>query len=154
MHQAEKGNQWFFGMKAHIGVDKRTKLIHSAVATAANVHDGQVLEDLLHGEETPVWGDSAYAGQRDVIHHHAPGVRDFTQRKAHRHRPLYDEDQARNRNKSRTRAKGEHPLLIPKRICGFTKVPYRGLHKISNPLFVACALVNLYMVRRRLLLVT
>ncbi len=58
MHQARKGNQWYFGMKAHTGVDSKTKMIHSVVATAANVHDSQVLEDLLHGEETRVWGDS------------------------------------------------------------------------------------------------
>ena len=61
MHQTKKGNQWYFGMKAHIGVDSRTKLIHSVVATAANVHDSRILPDLLHGEETRVWGDSAYA---------------------------------------------------------------------------------------------
>ena len=54
MHQTRKGNQWYFGMKAHIGVDSRSKLIHSVVATSANVHDSQVLEDLLHGEETRV----------------------------------------------------------------------------------------------------
>ena len=63
MHQTRKGKQWYFGMKAHIGVDSRSKLIHSVVATAANVHDSQVLDDLLHGEETRVWGDSAYSGQ-------------------------------------------------------------------------------------------
>jgi IS5 family transposase len=62
MHQTKKGNQWHFGMKAHIGVDSRSKLIHSVVATAANVHDSQVLGDLLHGAETRVWGDSAYTG--------------------------------------------------------------------------------------------
>jgi len=60
MHQTKKGNQWYFGMKAHIGVDSQTKLIHSVAATAANVHDSQVLPELLHGQETRVWGDSAY----------------------------------------------------------------------------------------------
>jgi IS5 family transposase len=154
MRQTKKGNQWYFGMKLHVGVDSRTKLIHSAVATAANVHDSQVLGDLLHGEETTVWGDSAYTGQRDTIHRHAPQARDFTQRKAHRHRPLSDKDRARNRNKSKVRARGEHPLLILKRIFGFTKVRYRGLHKNANRLFVTCGLVNLYRVRRRLLLAT
>ena len=57
MHQTKKGNQWYFGMKAHIGVDSKTKLIHSVVATAANVADSTILPDLLHGEETRVWGD-------------------------------------------------------------------------------------------------
>ncbi len=59
MHQTRKGNQWYFGMKAHVGVDSKTKLIHSVAATAANVHDSQLLGDLLHGDETRVWGDSA-----------------------------------------------------------------------------------------------
>jgi len=154
MRQTKKGNQWYFGMKLHVGVDSKLKLIHSAVATAANVHDSQVLGDLLHGEESTVWGDAAYTGQRETIRRHAPQARDFTQRKAHRHRPLSDEDRARNRNKSKIRAKGEHPFLILKKIFGFTKVRYRGLHKNANRLFVACGLVNLYVVRRRLLLVT
>ena len=72
MHQTRKGNQWYFGMKAHIGVDSKTKMIHSVVATAANVHDSQVLEDLLHGEETRLWGDSAYAGQKQVLRENPP----------------------------------------------------------------------------------
>ncbi len=78
MHQTRKGSQWYFGMKAHVGVDSKSKVIHSVVATAANVHDSQVLPDLLHGEETRVWGDSAYWGQREVIRRHAPQARDFT----------------------------------------------------------------------------
>ncbi len=58
MHQTKKGNQWYFGMKAHIGVDSRTKLIHSVAATAANVHDSQVLPELLHGQEPRCGGRS------------------------------------------------------------------------------------------------
>lgn len=81
MHQTKKGNQWYFGVKAHIGVDSKTKIIHSVAATASNVHDSQVLEDLLHGDETRIWGDSAYAGQGDVIQCSAPGAKDFTQAK-------------------------------------------------------------------------
>ena len=72
MHQTKKGNEWYFGMKGHIGVDSQSKLIHSVAATAANVHDSQLLGDLLHGDETRVWGDSAYSGQRDVIVERAP----------------------------------------------------------------------------------
>lgn len=67
MHQTGKGNQWYFGMKAHIGVDSQTKLIHHVVATAANVHDSTMIGDLLHGDETRIWGDSAYAGKKSVI---------------------------------------------------------------------------------------
>jgi IS5 family transposase len=151
MHQTKKGTQWYFGMKAHIGTDSHSKMIHSVVATAANVHDSQVLGELLHGDETRVWGDSAYSGQKEAIRRHAPRGLDFTQRKAHRHRPLSEPERARNRSKSRVRAKGEHPLLVLKQIFGFRKVPYRRLHKNANRLFVACGLVNLFLGRRRLL---
>ena len=151
MHQTRKGNQWYFGMKAHVGVDSRTKMIHSVVATAGNVHDSQVLQDLLHGDETRVWGDSAYAGQGAVIREHAPNAKDFTNQKGLRNRALTDEDAARNRTKSKVRAKVEHPFLILKRVFGFNKVRYRGLDKNATGLFVACALVNLYMARRQLL---
>jgi transposase, IS5 family len=72
MHQTKKGKQWYFGMKAHVGVDSKTKIIHTAVATAANVADSTVLADLLHGEETRVWGDQAYRGQTEVIRECAP----------------------------------------------------------------------------------
>lgn len=151
MHQTKKGNQWYFGMKAHIGVDSKLKLIHSVVATPANVHDSQVLPQLLRGNETRVWGDSAYVGQTEVIRAMAPKARDFTQAKASRHWPLTETERSKNRNKSKVRSKGEHPFLVIKRIFGFAKVCYRGIAKNANRLFVACALANLYMVRRTLL---
>jgi IS5 family transposase len=151
MHQTKKGQQWYFGMKAHIGVDSRTKLIHSVAATSANVHDSQVLPDLLHGNETRVWGDSAYTGQGDAIREQAPDARDFTQKKGCRNRPLSEEERSRNRTKSKVRAKVEHPFLVLKRIFGFTKVRYRGLMKNANRLFVTCGLTNIYMARRDLL---
>ncbi len=150
MHQTKKGNQWYFGMKAHIGVDSQTKLIHSVAATAANVHDSQVLPDLLHGQETRVWGDAAYSGQRDVIRQRAPGAQSFIQTNAHRHRPLSEAERARNCTKSKVRAKVEHVFLVIKRIFGWSKVRYRGLAKNTNWLFVACGLANLYGARRRL----
>lgn len=151
MRQTRKGKQWYFGMKAHIGVDSRSKLIHSVVATAANVHDSQVLPDLLHGKETRVWGDSAYTGQKSVIAEKAPGAKDFTQAKGSRNRKLTEEERARNRNKSRVRAKVEHQFGIIKRQFGFSKVRYRGLDKNAHRLFVACALSNLVMVKKPLL---
>ncbi len=154
MSQTRKGKQWYFGMKAHIGVDSQNKLIHSVVATAANVHDSRVLPELLHGRESRVWGDSAYSGQREVIRKRAPGARDFTQKKGCRHRGLSEEERKRNRRKSKVRAKVEHPILVIKRIFGFCRVRYRGLKKNGNWLFVACGLTNLYMARRQLLQVT
>ena len=151
MHQTKKGNQWYFGMKAHFGVDSRTKLIHAAVATPANVSDGTVLPDLLHGNETRVWGDQAYRGQRAVIREHAPKARDFTNRR-YRHRGVVDDiERAKNRTKSKVRARGEHPIGLIKRVFGFAKVRYRGLTKNTHRLLVTCALANLFMARRYLL---
>jgi len=149
MHQTRKGNQWYFGMKAHIGVDSKSKQIHSLETTAANVHDSQVVGDLLHGDETRVWGDAAYSGQTEAIRQAAPNAQDFTHEKGGRNRPLSTAAKARNRTKSRVRAKVEHVFGIIKRIFGFTKVRYRGLAKNTHALFVLCALTNLYLVRKR-----
>jgi transposase, IS5 family len=151
MRQTRKGNQWYFGMKAHIGVDSGTKIIHSVVATAANVHDSQILPDLLHGNETRVWGDAAYANQKRLMNEAAPGAKDFTQAKGNQHKPLTDKERAANRNKSRVRAKVEHQFGILKRQFGFSKVRYRGLDKNAHWLFVACALSNLVMAKNTLL---
>ena len=150
MHQTKKGNQWYFGMKAHIGVDSRSKVIHAVVATAANVADATVLSDLLHGDETRVWGDQAYRGQREVIRDAAPNALDFTNRR-YRHRGVVNEaEKARNRTKSKVRAKVEHCFGVIKRVFGFAKVRYRGLDKNAHRLFVTCALANLFLVRDRL----
>lgn len=151
MCQTKKGNQYYFGMKAHIGVDSRTKLIHSVIATPANTHDSQALPYLLHGHETRVWGDSAYTGQTEVIRRRAPYAQDFTHHKGCRHRALTEIDQQQNRTKSKVRAKVEHVFRIIKCGFGFVKVRYRGLLKNTNRLLVTCALTNLYIVRRRLL---
>ena len=151
MHQTKKGNQRFFGMKAHIGVDSRTKVIHAVVATAANVQDSHCLPDLLHGEEAKVWGDSAYHGQEEVIAACAPGAQDMTNRRYRRKGVVDEVERAKNKTKSSVRAKVEHPFLVIKRIFDFAKTRYKGLEKNAHRLFVTCALANLYMVRRRLL---
>ena len=151
MHQTRKGQQWYFGMKLHIGVDSRTKLIHSLLTTAANVHDGKVLGALLHGKERRVYGDQAYRGQQATIRQYAPNARDFTNQR-YRYRGVVDEvERGRNRTKSSVRAKVEHPFRVIKRVFGFVKVCYRGLAKNTERLWVTCGLANLFMVRRRLL---
>src|ERR1700748_3418049 len=114
MHQTKKGNQWYFGMKAHFGVDSRSKLIHAVAATPANVADSTVLPDLLHGRETRVWGDQGYRGQRAVIREHAPRARDFTNRR-YRHRGVVDEvERAKNRTKSKVRARVDNAIGVIK----------------------------------------
>jgi len=151
MHQTSKGKQWYFGMKAHVGVDSKSKLVHTVVATAAHVADSAVLPELLHGEETHVWGDQAYRGQSEVIHHCSPRAKDCTNK---RYRYKYWTDgieRAKNRTKSRVRSKVEHVFAVLKLKFGFVKVRYRGIEKNANRLFAAFALVNLFMVRKRLL---
>ena len=150
MRQTRKGNQWYFGMKAHFGVDSRSKLIHAVAATPANVADSRVLPELLHGRETRVWADQAYRGQRAVIRQCAPRARDFVNRR-YRHRGVVDEvERAKNRAKSKVRAKVEHPIGVIKRVFGFAKVRYRGKKNLHR-LLVTAALANLYTARRQLL---
>ncbi len=150
MHQTRKGNQWYFGMKAHIGVDSKTKLIHSVVVTAANIHDKHAIPQLLHGKERRVYGDSAYVSQKELIAQAAPEAKDFTNQKGCRNKPLSDREREKNRTKSKVRAKVEHAFLVIKRIFGFAKVSYRGLAKNGNRLFVVVALANLFIARRHL----
>src|SRR5450755_1726606 len=152
MHQTRKGKQWYFGMKAHVGVDSKTKIIHTAVATAANVADSTVLPDLLHGEETRVWGDQAYRGQTQVIRECAPQAQDCTHRRYRYKDRINEVERAKNRTKSTVRSKVEHVFGVMKLKFGFVKLRYRGLKKNANQLFAVCALVNLYLLRKKLLL--
>jgi transposase, IS5 family len=145
MHQAKKGNEWHFGMKLHIGADSQSGLVHSASVTAANVHDGHQVPNLLHGEETRFYGDCAYRGkaQRERLKEIAPQAKDFTNKRGYQNSPLTDADKASNRRKSSIRAKVEHPFLTLKRLWGFAKVRYRGLAKNANRAFAMLAMVNL-----------
>lgn len=152
MRQVGKGKNYFFGMKLHIGVDSETGLTHSAVVTAANVHDKHPLPDLLHGEELQVYGDSAYAGQQELIEGKAPLAEDRTNQRVRKFNGVPDEAQRRsNRKKSKIRARVEHVFGVIKRQWGFTKVRYRGLHKNATRAFTALALANIYMSRGLLL---
>ena len=144
MHQTKKGNEWHFGMKLHIGADSETGLVHSASVTAANVHDSHEVPNLLHGNETRFYGDSAYRGkqQRERLKEIAPKAKDFTNKRACRNCPLTEVDKATNRRKSSVRSKVEHPFLTIKRLWGFAKVRYRGLAKNANRAFAMLAMLN------------
>ncbi len=164
MHQTRKGNQWYFGLKAHIGVDSKEGHVHSVATSAASVADCHMLPELLHGEErkvchptdedlsvgTPVWGDGGYQGQTEVIQEAAPKAQDITCKRT-RFKNYVDELQRKNnRSKSSVRAKVEHVFRILKRVFGFDKVRYRGIAKNHNRLCANFALVNLYLHRKRL----
>jgi len=151
MHQTRKGQQWYFGMKLHIGVDSQTGLTHSAVVTAANVHDKHPLPDLLHGNEQRVYGDSAYASQQQLIASKAPKAKDFTNQRVRKADQVDEVQRRKNRNKSKVRARVEHVFAVVKRLWGFNKVRYRGLQKNATRAFTALALANIYMCRSTLM---
>jgi IS5 family transposase len=150
MHQTKKGNQWYFGLKAHIGVDSKEGHVHSMCTSAASVSDVHMLPDLLHGEERKVWGDGGYQGQTEAIREVAPKAQDMTCKRT-KFKDYVDELQKKkNTTKSRVRAKVEHVFRILKRVFGFDKVRYRGIAKNHNRLCANFALVNLYLHRKRL----
>lgn len=151
MHQTRKGKQYYFGAKAHIGVDSKEGIVHSVCTSAASVSDVHMLPDLLHGNEKKVWGDGGYQGQTARIHEVAPEAQDMTNRRVKNNRGKVDEEEKRkNRTKSRVRAKVEWAFRILKRVFHYTRVRYRGLKKNHEWLLTAFALVNLYQHRKRL----
>src|ERR1035441_4310581 len=123
-HQTKKGNQYYFGAKAHIGVDSKEGVVHSVCTSAASVHDKHMLPDLLHGNEkkvchptdedlsvgTPVWGDAGYQGQTEAIHEAAPKAQDMTNRRVKTKQGVDEDEKRKNRTKSRVRAKVEWPF--------------------------------------------
>jgi IS5 family transposase len=150
MHQTRKGKQWHFGMKLHIGVDSKTGLAHSAVVTAANIHDKHPLPQLMHGGEQEVYGDSAYASQQKLIASKAPQAADRTNQRVRSSGVAADLERIVNRIKSKVRSRVEHVFAVVKRQFGFAKVRYRGLEKNATRAFVALGLANIYLARGRL----
>ena len=149
MKQTRKGRNWHFGMKLHIGADKRG-IVHTVRATAASVADITQLPDLLHGQEREVFGDQAYWKEDDRAFLESWGVRYRINRRPSR-RPLSKRWRMINRARSRTRARGEHAFRIVKQLWGFAKVRYRGLAKNLARAQTMFALANLYQFRRELL---
>lgn len=143
MSSTKKGNQWHFGMKLHIGVDSKTGLVHSSTVTTASIHDSQELPNLMHGDETRVYGDSAYIGQKTAMRERSSKAKDFTHHRKFRNRDLSDAQRMSNRRKNSVRARVEHPFLWIKRIWGFAKARYRGLAKNANRAFILLALFNI-----------
>jgi len=150
MHQTRKGNQWFFGLKTHIGVDSKEGHVHSVATTAASVADKHMLPDLLHGEERKVWGDGGYQGQTEAIKQAAPRAQDMTCKRTKFKNYVDEEAKRKNTTKSSVRAKVEHVFRILKRVFGFDRERYRGIAKNHHRLCANFALVNLYLHRKRL----
>jgi len=153
MTQTRKGNQWHFGMKAHIGVDAESGLVHSVTCTTAKVADITMMETCLHGEETVVFGDRGYhKANRSLEHFEKEGERSvITPSKKPKGAELTKSQKAFNRMLSAVRAVVEHPFRVIKRQFGFVKVRYRGLAKNAKQIETLFALANLWLARKRLL---
>ncbi|MCU8647822.1 IS5 family transposase, partial [Escherichia coli] len=157
MHQTKKGNQYYFGMKAHIGVDDESGLVHSVVGTAATVADVTQVDKLLHGDENVVCADAGYTGvekrsehaDREVIWQVA--ARRSTYKMLDKRSALYKAKRKIEKAKAQVRAKVEPPFRVIKRQFGYTKVRFRGLVRNTAQLVTLFALSNLWMARRHLL---
>lgn len=154
MHQTKKGNRWYFGMKAHVGVDAESGLVHTVIGTAANVHDINAAEALLHGQETDVYADAGYQGIEKRCK--ANAVRWHVAMRPGRRRQLDLNDRLDaifdqiERLKAGIRAKVEHPFRGLKQQFGYTKTRYRGLMKNTAQITTLFALGNLWMARKAL----
>jgi transposase, IS5 family len=156
MHQTKKGNQWHFGMKAHIGVDAESGLVHTVRGTAANVNDVVEANSLLQGQETDVFADAGYQGAakrpdaKDDVNWHV-AMRPGKRRALDKARTIDNLIDQVERIKASVRAKVEHPFRVIKQQFGHVKVRYRGLKKNTAHLRTLFALSNLWMARAKLL---
>ena len=150
MASSKKGNQWYFGMKAHIGVDAESGLVHTAGVTTGKVNDAKVMGNLIREDDTAVYGDKGYASDAKKQAAEAAGVHWRVKEKAKPGRALTKRQRARNRRFGKVRAKVEHVFRVLKCQFGYRKVRYRGIAKNGAQVFALFALANLYLVRGRL----
>ena len=156
MHQTKKGNQWYYGMKVHIGVDKDSGLIHSVETTAANVHDLTPAAELLHGDEEVVYADAGYQGIEKRPEMEGKTTTFRIAMRPGKRRALPDTTEGRlddlvETAKAHIRAKGEHPFRVIKQQFGFKKTRLRGMVKNRCKVNVLAALTNLFLARHQLL---
>lgn len=151
MSSTRKGSEWFFGLKLHVGTDTGG-LAHSAVVTTAKVHDSRMLEQLLHGGEQAIYGDRAYTNRAKRRNYLNRGIDWRIQRRGGRKHPLREADKEWNRQHSKVRLKIEHIFQVIKQLWGYRKVRYRGLAKNEAQCFTLLALADLYLVRKKLML--
>jgi IS5 family transposase len=150
MRSSKKGNQWYFGMKAHIGVDAKSGLVHTAGVTTGSVHDAKVMDNLIREDDRAVYGDKGYANDRKQRQAEAAGVLWAVKAKAKPGCPLSISQRRRNRRFGKIRAKVEHVFRVMKCQFGYRKVRYRGIAKNGAQVFALLALANLFLARRTL----
>jgi len=150
MSSTKKGNEWHFGMKAHIGVDADSGFVHTVLTSTAKVHDKAKMEDLFHGEEKAKFGDKGYVGDEDKREARNAGIFWGVLDKGRINHPLSRSQKKRNKKMSSIRAIVEHPFQVLKCRWGFVKVRYRGLTKNGLQLQTLFMLVNMFKARRKL----
>ncbi|MFO1096692.1 MAG: IS5 family transposase [Xanthobacteraceae bacterium] len=150
MSSSKKGNQWYFGMKAHVGVDAASGLVHTAGVTTGKVHDAKVMANLIREDDAAIYGDKGYASAEKRRAAEAAGVLWAVKEKAKPGRDLTQRQRARNRRFGKVRAKVEHVFRVLKCQFGYRKVRYRGIAKNGAQVFALLALANLYLARGRL----
>ena len=150
MRSSKKGNQWYFGMKAHVGVDAKSGLVHTAGVTTGSVHDAKVMYRLIREDDRAVYGDKGYVSAEKKRAAEDAGVLWAVKEKAKPGRKLSKRQQARNRRFGKVRAKVEHVFRVMKCQFGYRKVRYRGIAKNGAQVFSLLALANLYLARGRL----
>lgn len=151
MSQTKKGNEWYFGMKAHIGVDMKHGVVHTMKTTTAKVHDRKLFKELLHGEEKAIFGDKGYYREEDKCSARQEGILWAVSDRGKKNHPLSSSQRKRNRKFSSVRSKVEHPFQVLKCQWGFVKVRYKGLFKNTMQLFTLFSLANLFRMRKTLL---
>lgn len=149
MKQTKKGNNWYFGMKVHVGSDKKGR-VHSVAVTDASVHDSTMVEDIVHGGEKEIYGDKAYADASTKGKFESCGVTWRVHRKASRGRMLNCADKSFNRKSNKVRSRVEHIFGLIKHLWGYRKVRYKGLAKNASHVFALISLANFYLVRKEL----
>ena len=147
MHQTKKGNQWFFGMKVHVGADVNSGLVHTVSVTPANASDISQLPHLLREDDRAVFGDKGYVNNDLKRHARKAGVFWGVSLKASKQRPLTEANKRFNHRMSSIRARVEHVFRVIKRQFGYTKVRYKGIAKNAAQVFSLIGLTNLYLGR-------
>jgi len=150
MSQSKKGNQWHFGMKAHVGVDAKSGLVHTVATTTGKVHDAKLMDALIRKDDKAVFGDKGYVGDKRKQAARAGGIYWAVKDKRKPKKVLSSSQKKRNKKHGRVRAKVEHVFRVMKCQFGYRKVRYKGLAKNTAQIFTLMALANLYMARKRL----
>ena len=151
MGSTKKNNKWYFGMKAHIGVDVQNGLVHSCEFTSASIHDRDCLPSLLHGKEEAVFGDKGYYCEKDKRYARDAEVFWGVLDKRKRNKNLSNKQKKKNKKLSSVRSKVEHPFCVIKHLWGYSKTRYKGIKKNALQLLMLFTLSNLYKTRRKLL---